>query len=382
MSKAHEEGGDLTSSEYLASAFLLLGIAKPSEDEAEIEPTSESITVECDNESEPLTYKAALRSAQARQWKEAMRQEWQALVENHTFDVVAKGNAVHTSMTDRTVEEPIGCKWIYKRKINPDGSTRYKARLVIKGYEQKEGIDYNETYAPVSKMATFRLILALAAQYGWDVDHMDVVTAFLNPRIDRDNIYMEMPLGIDWLLPSGSGSNGSASSKSASSGSTLIPPKALYGLKQAPRLWYKDIDGYLQSIGFRQSAEDPNLYLQQGVLLVLYVDDLLIAHNGAEGRGHQIKQLLQKKYKMCNLGAAKQFLGIEIERTKDGEFSICQRGYINTIIRRLGLMDAKPTKSPLDPQTDLANTHCEDKPANRKEYLSMVGSLMYAALGS
>ena len=128
MSKAHEEGGDLTSSEHLASAFLLLGIAEvSSEHEAEIEQTSESITVEYDNESEPLTYKAALRSPQARQWKEAMRQEWQALVENHTFDIVAKGNAAHTPMTDRTVEEPIGCKWIYKRKINPDGSTRYKA---------------------------------------------------------------------------------------------------------------------------------------------------------------------------------------------------------------------------------------------------------------
>jgi len=217
-------------------------------------------------------------------------------------------------MTDRTVEEPIGCKWIYKRKINPDGSTQYKARLVIKGYEQKEGIDYDENYVPVSKMVTFRLILVLAAQYGWDVDHMDVVTAFLNPRIDRDNIYMEMPLGIDWR----------ASSGSVPSGSVLILGKALYGLKQEPRLWCEDIDGYLQSIGFRQSAEDPNLYLQQGVLLVLYVDDLLITHNGAEGRGYRIKQLLQKKYKMCDLGAAKRFLGIEIERTKDGVFSICQ----------------------------------------------------------
>jgi len=69
-------------------------------------------------------------------------------------------------MTNRTVEEPIGCKCIYKRKINPDRSTRYKARLVIKGYEQKEGINYEETYAPVSKMATFRLILVLVALYG------------------------------------------------------------------------------------------------------------------------------------------------------------------------------------------------------------------------
>jgi len=115
-----------------------------------------------------------------------MRQEWQALVENHMFDIVSKGsnNTIHKPMADTAVEELIGCKWIYKRKINPDESTRYKARLVIKGYEQKEGIDYDETYAPVSKMAMFRLILALAAQYGWDVDHRDVVTAFLNQKID------------------------------------------------------------------------------------------------------------------------------------------------------------------------------------------------------
>ena len=167
---------------HLASSFLLLGIGETSG--AKIEPTVESESrseTRLDNESEPLTYKTALQSPQAREWKEALRQEWQALVENHTFDIVAKGNTVHTPMTDRTVEEPIGCKWIYKRKVNPDGSTRYKARLVIKGYEQKEGIDYDETYAPVSKMATFRLLLAMAAQCGWDVDHMDVVTAFLNP---------------------------------------------------------------------------------------------------------------------------------------------------------------------------------------------------------
>jgi len=128
MSKAHEEGGDVTSSERLASAFLLLRITAISEKEAEIEPIIEPTNVECENESKPLTYKAALRSPQARQWKEAMCQKWQALVENDTFDIVEKGNTVHTPMiSDRTVEEPIGCKWIYKKKINPDGSTRYKA---------------------------------------------------------------------------------------------------------------------------------------------------------------------------------------------------------------------------------------------------------------
>jgi len=363
MSKAHKEGGDLTSSEGLASTFLTLGITE----------------TEMINESEPLTYKAALESPQARQWKEAMHQKWQSLVENHTFDIVTKGNTIHMPMTERTVDEPFGCKWIYKRKINPDGSTQYKARLVIKGYEKQECINYNETYAPVSKIATFRLVLALAAQYGWDVDHMDVVTDFLNPKIACDNIYMEMPLEINWLASTGSAAS---TASSVLTRSALILRKGLCGLKQAPRLWYEDITGYLQSIGFRQSAEDPNLYLQPGVLLLLYVDDLRIAHNGIEGHGHQIKQLLQKKYKMCDLGAAKRFLGIEIERTEDRGFSICQRGYINTIIRRFGLTDAKPPMSPLDPHTDLANTCCEDKLANRKEYVSMVGSLMNAALGS
>ena len=366
MRKAHEEGGDFTSSERLASAFLLLAITESSNDEAEAETINRP-------ENERTTYLAALRSPQAQEWKEAMRQEWHALVENHTFDVVqgTKGNPAYESTIDIPMEEPIGCKWVYRRKINPDGSTRYKARLVIKGYKQKEGIDYDKTYVPVSKMATFRLLLALAAQYSWDVDHMDVVTAFLNPKIDRNNIYMEMPLGIEWLYPG-----------TALTGSALILQKALYGLKQAPRLWYEDIDGYLQSIGLTQSAEDPNLYIQPGVLLVLYVDDQLIAHNRIEGKGHQIKQLLQSKYKMCDLGVAKRFLGIEIERTNDGGFSICQQGYINTILKRFGLQNAKPAKTPLDHQVNLTNTHCEDRIANRKEYLSIVGSLMYVALGT
>ena len=124
------------------------------------------------------------------------------------------------------------------------------------------------TYAPVSKLTTVRLLLALSAQYGWNVDHMDVVTAFLNPKIDRDKIHMATPPGIEWLEPY------------MPDGSTLLLRKALYGLKQVPRLWFKDINGYLLSIGFQQSAEDPNLYLQPRILLILYVDDLLIAYDG------------------------------------------------------------------------------------------------------
>jgi hypothetical protein len=388
MSKALEAGGDLSTSESLATAFLMLGITESSasalmtfgvkEAETRVEKTYTT-------EHEPATYQAALKSPQADKWKDAMRQEWQSLVENQTFETVEgnhQGSISPNKITDKimSTEEPIGCKWIYRRKTNPDGTTRYKARLVIKGYEQKEGIDYDETYAPVSKMATFRLLLALAAQHDWNVDHMDVVTAFLNPKIDRNNIHMSLPPGIDWLEMTGPETTElDTIVYEASRAKSLILRKALYGLKQAPRLWYEDIDGFLHSIGFKQSAEDPNLYLQPGVLLLLYVDDLLIAYNGI--KGHEIKQLLHTKYKMCDLGPARRFLGIEIEKKKDG-FCISQRTYIETILRRFGLLDAIPAKTPMDPQVDLTNTCCEDKPANRKEYLSIVGSLMYAAIGS
>jgi len=199
---------------------------------------------------------------------------------------------------------------------------------------------------------------------------MDVVTAFLNLRIDRDNIHMATPSEIEWLGPY------------MPDGSMLLLQKALYGLKQVLRLWFEDINGYLQSLGFRQSAEDPNLYLQPGVLLILYVDDLLIAYDETKGKGHEIKRLLQAKYKMCDLEVVKRFLGIEIQRGEDRSISIYQRAYIDTILKRFGQLDAKSAKTPLNHQVDLANTNCEDKTANRKEYLSIVGSLMYAALGT
>ena len=88
-----------------------------------------------------------------------------------------------------------------KRKRNPDGSTRYKSRLVIQGFQQIEGVDYGETYAPVSRLTSFRLLVNLAATCGWVTDHLDVVTAFLNPQIDRDNVYMSLPPGLGWLDP-------------------------------------------------------------------------------------------------------------------------------------------------------------------------------------
>src|SRR5215217_5440423 len=151
----------------------------------------------------------------------------------------------------------IGCKWVDKIKSNADGTTRYTARLVIKGYEQQEGVDYAETFAPVAKFVTLRLLIALSAQFDWEIDQMDVVTAFLHPTISED-VYMSQPDGY------------------LQGNSICKLNKALYGLKQAPRAWYTDIDRYVISIGFRRSTADSNLYISPNVLLLLWVDDILI----------------------------------------------------------------------------------------------------------
>jgi Reverse transcriptase (RNA-dependent DNA polymerase) len=177
-------------------------------------------------------------------------------------------NIRFTPVTDTNGMKPIGCRWVYKTKRNPNGTTRYKARLVIKGYEQIRGVHFDETYVPVSKLITLRYLLSFAAQNNYKIDHLDVVTAFLNPEIDAE-VYMQLPEGIDWLE--------STTTPSGNRDCFLRLNKALYGLRQAPRLWHQEIDGFLQSIGFHRSHADMGLYIRSdGVLILLYVDDILV----------------------------------------------------------------------------------------------------------
>ena len=329
---------------------------------------------------DPPTYKAAMASPDASRWKQSMAEEWNSILENQTFRAFEEQGELTpiganlradqiTPLSCPMAARPISSKWVYKTKRNPDGSTRFKSRLVICGFQQVEGIDYGETYAPVSRLTSFRLLISLAACYGWAIDHLDVVTAFLNPKIDREHVYMLLPPGLDWLDPR------------FSAISVVLLLKALYGLKQAPRLWYEEINRFLLSIGLLQSKTDPNLYIGPGVLLLLYVDDIIVAHtlpNGADA----VKIQLQQRYKMTDLGRAKRFLGIEISQTPDG-ISLCQREYVQKVLRRFRMERCHSALTPMVPNVRLSNTICEDKAVtDRKGYLSMVGSLMYAALGT
>jgi hypothetical protein len=168
-------------------------------------------------------------------WQDAMTEEYQSIMKNDVWDIVPrpKGKSVVTS------------KWIYKIKHAADGSVeKYKARFVARGFSQVEGIDYEETFAPVARYTSIRTIIALATSMGWRLHQMDVKTTFLNGEIEEE-VYIEQPDGF-------------VTHEKESHVCRL--KKALYGLKQAPRAWYEKIDGYLMSLGFNKSVVDPNLY--------------------------------------------------------------------------------------------------------------------------
>jgi len=264
--------------------------------------------------------------------------------------------------------KPIGSKWVYETKHNPDGSTQYKARLVIKGYEQT---DFGATYAPVGRLTTFRYLISPIRRYEWNMDHLDVVTTFINPEIDDDDIYMTLPEG--W--PEG-----------------LNTPKiivrlrkALYGLKQAPRLWHDDINTFPLSLGFTQSSADPNLHLRSdGILILLYVDDISMSYPQAAAKAAiEVKAKLSEKYKITNLGLAREFLGIEIYRHEnDTGIRLGQKAYITTILKRFGMEHSHSVSTPMDPniKLDLAENRGEKELEDITDYQAVMGSLMYSAL--
>ena len=310
---------------------------------------------------DPSTYEAlaAMRCPFSAQWRAAMADEMESLLVNNTWEearLVPSGSG-----------KPIGSKWVFKVKHNSDGTARFKARLVIKGYEQRKGRDFDQTYAPVSRLSTLRLLLGLASERKWRIDHLDVVTAFLNPAIDNYHVYMTLPEGM-------------ADLPSRLSGMLVRLLKALYGLRQAPRLWYQMIDAFLLSIGFRKSDIEPSLYIQSDILLLLYVDDMLVAYKDSS-KAREIKDLLQKEYKMQDLGEARRFLGLDIRRHCDGSYSINQTRYVDSILRRFGMEKAKTAPTPLHKDTMLDQFQ-HDQSVDQGEYLRMVGSLMYAALGT
>jgi hypothetical protein len=188
-------------------------------------------TEEFQMEDDPTSFEEAMKSDHSSKWLEAMEDEMRSMNANKVWDleIIPKG------------AKTVGCKWVYKTKLDSQGNIeRYKARLVAKGFTQREGIDYNETFSPVSCKDSFRIIMVLVAHYDLELHQMDVKTAFLNGDLE-ENVYMAQPKGF-------------VMERKERLGCRL--KKSIYGLKQASRQWYLKFDQTIKNFGFKDNIED------------------------------------------------------------------------------------------------------------------------------
>lgn len=308
-----------------------------------------SFLAQLDNERAPSSYIEAKNSPH---WVRAMHLELKALEENDTWTLSELPHGKHT----------IGCRWVYKVKYHPDGSLdRFKARLVAKGYNQIEGEDYLDSFSPVARVVTVRLLLALATTSHWCLHQLDINNAFLHGFLDEE-VYMTPPEGYSKALP----------------GQVCKLKRSLYGLKQASRQWNVELTHQFCLFGFVQSEHDPCLFTKRNgadfMALIVYVDDILITGSN-ESEIHAVKQFLDQKFTIKDLGVAKYFLGIELTRSEDGLY-FNQRKYILDILQDTGLLGCKPTTTPL-PKNHHFSTDCGDPISDPSRYRKLVGQLLY-----
>jgi hypothetical protein len=237
-------------------------------------------------EEEPTFFE---ESIQRKEWVDAMTEEYQSIMKNEVWEIVPRPRN----------KDVVSSKWLFKIKHVADGSIeKYKARFVSHGFSQKEGIEYEETFAHVARYTSIRTIIALATKMKWKLHQMDVKTTFLNGVIEEE-VYIEKPQGFEVEYRRSH---------------VCRLKKALYGLKQAPRSWYGRIDNFLTSLGFNKSKANSNLYFKimnnETVILLLYVDDLFLTRE--ENLITECKKRLSSKFEMKYLGLMNYFLGIEV----------------------------------------------------------------------
>ncbi|KAM2263641.1 hypothetical protein ACFXTI_039901 [Malus domestica] len=292
-------------------------------------------------------------AAKDESWQKTMEDEISMIEKNHTWDLV-----------DRPFDKPIiGVKWVYKTKLNLDGSVqKNKAKLVAKGYSQKPGIDFNETFAPVARLDTVRTLVALTAQKGWKLFQLDVKSAFLNGVLNEE-VYVDQPSGF--VIQ-------------GKEDKVYRLRKALYGLKQAPRAWYEEINSYFAKAGFHRSPSEATLYIKtshSGILIVsLYVDDIIYTGSSKEMIA-KFKGEMMRQYEMTDLGLLHHFLGLGVLQT-DNYIFLHQKKYAKTLLEKFGLRDCKPVATPLAMNEKLTKVDGSDL-ADETLYRQMVGSLLY-----
>jgi hypothetical protein len=304
---------------------------------------------------EPVDFYDATRQPDWEQWKEALNSEMSSLLENETWTLVKREPGMKV----------IPSKWVFKLKRDSQGRiNRYKCRLVAGGHRQKHGIDFDETFAPVSKATSLRVLLSVAAFNKWKVHQFDIKTAFLHGDIDID-VYMEQPQGFEMGL-------------------CLVCKltKCLYGLKQAPRAWFAKLTQFLETLGLGPSVADPSIWFGKPfglpVYISLVVDDTLVTSPDESHTRRLIHTILQR-FKGEPTSPADWYVGMKLNWQPDGTVILTQRAHIEKILKEHFPEGVTPRTTPV-PLTAKFTRKGKALDTRKHNYASVVGAFLF--LGS
>ncbi|KAH9161813.1 hypothetical protein LEN26_001247 [Aphanomyces euteiches] len=298
----------------------------------------------------PSTINQAHNSSERDEWIQATNTEYNSLISHNTWKLCELP-------PDR---KAIGCRWLFSKKYCADGTlSYYKARLVAQGFTQIEGIDYTDIFAPVIRISSIRVLLALAAMFSFKVYHMDVQTAFLNGK-RQETLYMRQPPGYI---------------KRGDEHLVCRLHKSIYGLKQSSREWNLALDQFFKSHQFQQLKTDPCVYfrrLPQGLVLVdVYVDDFILL---SKSLLNTVQRDLYSAFVVKDLGPLVFFLGIEVTRLSDGSQYLQQNKYASDILAKHGLSDCNPISTPQDSSSIAVSSA---SPSPLLLFRTVMGELLY-----
>jgi Reverse transcriptase (RNA-dependent DNA polymerase) len=318
------------------------------------------VITDADPSNVPKTLKKAMETKFAKFWAEAAVDEWLSIVRNNTWLLVD--------------HEPwmkvIPCKWVFTIKTDSSGAPqRFKARLVAGGHRQVEGIDYAETYAPVSRLATLRAMFSIAAHRGWKVHQLDITTAFLHGQIDADVYMMQPPGFVDGQRK------------------VCKLTKCLYGLKQAPRAWYNKLKEVLGSLGFAPVSADSSFWVRDGDSVLVYlssvVDDMLVTSADEKLTLRIVSEILEK-LPGKHMGIAEHFNGMKVNWRTDGSVVLTQPAHVDKLVQLFSEMGPIPLrKLPVKGKLRFCMGGTSDDPCSppldveRYHYRALMGGLNY-----
>jgi hypothetical protein len=267
---------------------------------------------------EPYKIEDALRDPD---WVVAMHEELNNFTRNEVWHLVPRPN-----------QNVVGTKWVFHNKQDEHGVvTSNKAQLVAKGHSQVEGLDFDETYAPIARLELIRILLAYATYHSFKLYQMDVKSAFLNGPI-KEEVYVEQPPSFE---------------DSEYPIHVYKLSKALYGLKQAPRAWYECLRDFMITNGFKVGKADPTLFTKTIAkdlfICQIYVDDIIFGST-SKSTCEEFSRIMIQKFEMSMMGELKYFLRFQIKQLQEGTF-ISQTKYIQDILKKFGMKNAKPIKT-------------------------------------